>query len=73
MQGLKPRTITTYKSKLRIFCNWIDFKNFTNYDVSEINNEVILEFFLFLTQKRKLDRISIEKYEQILKVGCKKS
>lgn len=66
-QGLKPRSISTYQSKLRIFCNWIDFKGYTDYDVSEINNKIILEFFKFLISDRKLDKISIEKYEQIIK------
>jgi len=66
-QGLKPRSISTYKSKLRIFCNWIDFKGYTEYDVSEIKNKIILEFFKFLIVDRKLDKISIEKYEQIIK------
>ncbi len=65
--GLKPRSISTYKSKLRIFCNWLDFKGFEDFNVSEINNKIILEFFKFLISDRKLDKISIEKYEQILK------
>ncbi|MEI6697270.1 MAG: tyrosine-type recombinase/integrase [Bacteroidota bacterium] len=65
--GLKPRSISTYKSKLRIFCNWLEFKGFGDYNVSEINNKIILEFFKFLISDRILDKISIEKYEQILK------
>ena len=65
--GLKLRSISTYKSKLRIFCNWIDFKGYTDYDVSEIKNKIILQFFSFLILDRKLDKISIEKYEQIIK------
>ncbi|MCX6231169.1 MAG: tyrosine-type recombinase/integrase [Bacteroidetes bacterium] len=66
-QGLKARSISTYISKLRIFCNWIDYRGYTDYDISEINNKIILEFFTFLIIKRKLDKISIEKYEQITK------
>jgi hypothetical protein len=47
-QGLSDRSIATYKSKLRIFCNWLDCKNYTDYDVSEIKNKIILQFFSFL-------------------------
>jgi len=65
--GLKDKTYSTYVSKLRIFCNWIDFKGFGEYDVSEINNKIILDFFNFLITERNLDKLSVEKYEQIIK------
>jgi integrase len=65
-QGLKPKTYSTYVSKLRIFCNWIDFKGFAEYDITEIRHKIILEFFSFLIDDRKLDKTSIGKYKQIL-------
>lgn len=66
-QGLEKNSISTYKSKLRIFCNWLDYKGYTNFDISEISNKIILDFFSFLIIDRNLDKISIVKYEQILK------
>ncbi len=64
--GLKDKTYSTYVSKLRIFCNWLEFKGYEEYDVSEINNKIILDFFSFLITDRKLDKISILKYQQII-------
>ncbi len=66
-QGLKEKTYSTYVSKLRIFCNYLDNKGFENYDVCEINNKIIIEFFTFLIDVRKLDKLSIEKYMQIIR------
>ena len=65
-QGLKPKTYSTYVSKLRIFCNWIDFKGFSEYDITEIKNKIIIDFFSFLIDDRKLDKRSIEKYKQMI-------
>lgn len=64
--ALKPKTYSTYVSKLRIFCNWLDFNNYADYDITEIKNSIILNFFKFLVIDRKLDKLSIEKYQQIL-------
>ncbi len=64
---LRENTYRTYTSKLRIFCNWIEKKGYGEYDVSAISNDIILKFFDFLVDKRKLDKLTIEKYIQILK------
>ena len=65
-KGLEIKTVQTYKSKLRTFCNWIDFKGFGEYDISLINNKIILNFFHFLITEKKLDRRTILGYRQIL-------
>lgn len=72
---LKKKSYQSYTSKLRKFNLWLEAKGYGNYDVSIITNEIILEFFTFLTteynlekdQKKKkinLDKRTIEKYEQ---------
>ena len=64
--GLSLKTCQTYVSKLRIFCNWLEFSGYVDYDVTLISNKIILEFFNFLITVRKLDKRSIEKYKQII-------
>lgn len=62
--ALKEKTRSTYTSKTRIFCNWIEANGFRDYDVSAINNKIIQEFFGSINS---LDRITVKKYVQILK------
>jgi integrase len=64
---LKPKTYSTYQSKLRIFVNWMDDRKYADYDISAVDNRLILEFFDFLITESKLDKRTIEKYEQILR------
>lgn len=64
---LRPNTFKTYRSKLRIFCDWLDNKGYGDYDVSAIDNKIIRKFMEFLGVKRGLDKLTIEKYIQILK------
>lgn len=72
---LKKKSYQSYTSKLRKFNMWLEAKGYGNYDVSIITNEIILEFFTFLTneyylevekkkEKVNLDARTIGKYEQ---------
>ncbi len=65
-QSLRPNTFKTYKSKLRIYCDWLDNKGYGDYDVSAITNKIIREFIRFLSEKENLDKLTVEKYVQIL-------
>ncbi|MPL77597.1 Tyrosine recombinase XerC [bioreactor metagenome] len=67
MVELKPKSFSTYQSKLRIFVNWLDHRNYGEFDISAINYKIIQEFFLFLIDDSNLDRRTIEKYVQILR------
>jgi integrase len=60
--SLKPKTYATYQSKLRIFCQWIDFNGFSDYDITAIDNKIILKFFAFLISERGLDKVTIRDY-----------
>lgn len=61
-----PHTYTTYKSKLRIFADWCDFKKYSSLDISEWTQKMIVEFFYFIYEKNSLSRMTIRKYNQIL-------
>lgn len=64
---VKDKTYSTYQSKLRIFCTWLDHSGYRDYDVSSISNKIILEFFRFLIVEQKLDRVTIIKYMQMIR------
>lgn len=59
-------TVTTYRSKLRTFSLWVESLGFGENDISSINNGMILDFFSFLINDRKLSGNSIGKYKQML-------
>jgi len=65
--ALMPKSYSTYQSKLRIYAEWLDKNDFGDYDVSAIDNKIILMFFDYLIATSKLDKLTIEKYEQILR------
>lgn len=64
---LEPETISTYTSKLRTFNFWLENHHVENYDISCITNEIVIDFFLFMIDNRKLSGNSIKKYRQILR------
>ncbi len=64
--GLSPASIRTYRSKLRIFCNWIDANSDEDNDVSAITHAKILQFFDWIIFDRKLSGNSVGKYKQLL-------
>lgn len=66
-KGLKPKSYSTYQSKLRIFAEWIDKNNYGDYAVSAVDNKIIQLFFNYLIQEVKLDKLTIEKYMQIIR------
>jgi len=59
-------TIPTYRSKLRVFNNWLDANGYSQYDVTAITNKVILDFFNFLIEIRHLSDHSIKSYRHII-------
>jgi len=67
MTGLDVEgTIPTYRSKLRVFTHWIEARGYSQYDITAITNDVIIDFFMFLIETRKLSNNSIRKYRHIL-------
>lgn len=65
-KDLREKTYTTYQSKLRIFCEYLDREGFGDYDVSEIDRKIIHKFFDFLIEG-DLDKVTVRKYMQIIR------
>lgn len=61
--SLKPKSYSSYQSKMRIFCIWIQNNGYANHDITAINNKVILLFFDYLVNKRDLDKVTIKAYK----------
>ena len=59
-------TYQTYASKLRIFCSWLDFRQLSGNHVSKITQENICEFFHYIMIQKKVSKVTILKYRQIL-------
>lgn len=59
-------TLPTYRSKLRTFNAWLIKKELHEVDITAINNQVILDFFLYMIEDQKRSAITIRKYYQIL-------
>jgi hypothetical protein len=65
--ALEDETLRTYTSKLRTFDLWLDSKGYSSDDISCITNEIVIDFFRFIIEKRKLSGNSVKKYRQILR------
>jgi integrase len=63
---LEDSTLATYRSKMRLFDAWLEGNSLNQLDISAISNKVMVKFFTFIIEERKLSKISITKYRQIL-------
>ena len=59
-------TFQTYTSKLRIFCSWLDFRKLSGNHVSTITQGNICEFFHYIMIQKKVSKVTVLKYRQIL-------
>lgn len=60
------KTYESYSSKTRLFCQWLEKNGHENIKVYEITQQMVIEFFSYLIDHRKLDRITIRGYKQNL-------
>lgn len=65
-KDLKPASYATYKSKLRIWCQYLINSGMKDIDVRDITPDHVKKFLNELKDKRELSNISIKKYHQIL-------
>lgn len=65
-QGLDEATIITYRSKLRIFSQWLDLYGYSQVDIAEISQEIIFDFFNFIVNVKKRSRNTVKKYRQLM-------
>lgn len=66
LSGLDEATISTYKSRLRLFSMWLNKMGYNNIDVTAISNTIILEFFKYLIVDQQLSGNTTGKYKQLL-------
>jgi integrase len=59
-------TISSYRSKLRMFNAWLQGLGLDQCDVSTFDNDLLTKFFLFIIKERKLSKNTVKKYNQIL-------
>ena len=62
----KDGTLPTYKSKMRIFCMWVDAQHMGENDATSINNDNVVAFFRWLIDDQKRSRKTVGTYRQIL-------
>lgn len=63
---LRQKSFESYKSKYRIFTLWLENNGYGNYDVSVIDNKIVLKYFKFLVYERKLCYKTLKKYKHNL-------
>jgi integrase len=64
--GLRPETIATYTSRCRIFRLWMEAHHYAHIDITAIDNPIIIAFFTYLRNERKLSRRAYNSYAEIL-------
>lgn len=64
--SVTEKSYQTYRSKLRIFCEWAELCKLDAIHVSAINEEHICDFLRHIAEDGNLSRLTIQKYSQIL-------
>jgi integrase len=64
--GVSHTTFLTYRSKMRIFVLWLEREKLVENDITTFDNKLISLFFHYLIDDRKLSRISVRKYGELL-------
>lgn len=66
MLGLEKSTVQTYISKCRTFDGWLTAKKLHDADLRVLDNELIVEFFRYLIEDRKISSFTYKKYRNLL-------
>lgn len=62
---VEDKTIDTYKSKLRIFAEWLSARH-GEIDITAVTNKIVLDFFNYLIEKKNLAKGTINDYRQVI-------
>ena len=65
-RALRPKSYSNYVSKLRIFNKYLENNYSKDIGISELDNALITKFYHFLIDERELDKITIDKYTNVL-------
>lgn len=63
---VNKKSYQTYQSKIRSFCAYLERRSLDLIDVSAINANLITEYLIYKVDTKKLSKVSIGKYQQIL-------
>lgn len=63
---IAKKTYDTYKSKFRLFNQYLASIGKENIQVQLINNDLIVSFLKHIAEKKGLSKVTMEKYQQIL-------
>ncbi|MDR2425449.1 MAG: site-specific integrase, partial [Prevotellaceae bacterium] len=61
-----PDTMRTYKSRYRVFGNWLKAQNLDAFDCSALDREIILNFFAHMRNDKHLVCHTYNSYKQLL-------
>ena len=56
----------TYRSKLRIFCEWAEHEGLDTLHVSCVNTDHIVDFLRYTVKENNVSRRTVKKYEELL-------
>ena len=63
---VEDTTISTYRSKLRLFDAWLEGQDIKDADISCITHSVMVRFFVFIIEERELSKVSVDNYRILL-------
>lgn len=61
--ALKEKTYSSYQSKMRIFTMWMEKNGYGEFDITAIDNDIILKFFDYVINIRDLDKVTVTLYK----------
>ncbi len=65
--GVRPSTYTTYKSKFRVFQEYLKKQNIEDNHIHEFGKQMAVEFNIYLKRERKLTAKSINQYNILMR------
>lgn len=65
--SVNEKSYQTYRSKCRIFCEWLEAHGYIDKPLLHITHDIICQYLTHLAVDQKLSRLSIDKYAQIIR------
>lgn len=64
---LAKGSLSTYRSRLRIFDNWLEGQGLNDADISTITNKSLVDFSFVLIEDLKRSKTTVQNYQNLLK------
>lgn len=65
--SLEDKSVSTYRSRLRIFDSWLEGRYLSDTDISCINHKIMVEFSDHIINVAKLSKSTVHNYQNLLK------